>query len=184
MRARSHRIVHIDGGRLELANGAAFASPALAERLSAAGATAVAAAAVSAGGEVDERSAGLWRGERPDEAYFLDRFGAAAAEHLAAWIGARLRDAASGDALAALPGYSPGYRGWPLEEQRVLARCLDGALPMPADFEVLASGMTRPKNTLLAAFGLTAERAAAGAAWERHKCSWCSLAGCGFRRAR
>jgi len=185
VRARAHRIARIAGERIELGGGETLTSGRLAERLAGGGATGVVAAAVSAGDEVDDRSAGLWRDERPDEAYFLDRLGAAAAEHLAAWIGARLREAAAGVALAALPAYSPGYPGWALEEQRTLARCLegDGRPAPPGGFEVLASGMTRPRSTLLAAFGLTPRRAAAEAAWERHKCSWCSLAACGFRRA-
>ncbi len=177
--------VIIHGERIQLADDAELVSSVLARRLAGARATEIVAAAVSAGPEVDAASATLWEQDRPDAAYFLDRFGAAAAEHLAAWTGRQLRAAAERGGLAALPGYSPGHEGWPLEQQVTVAHCLTAGRGgiLPGRFEVLDSGMIRPKNSLIAVFGLTEHQEIAAEAWKRHKCSWCSLAGCAFRQA-
>ncbi|MDH3402797.1 MAG: hypothetical protein OES32_08435 [Acidobacteriota bacterium] len=178
-------VAAVTGGRVELADGALLASPLLARRLGAAGATALVAAAVSAGPEVDAASAEGWREQRPDEAYFLDRFGVAAVEHLAAWAARRLRSEARDLGLAALPGYSPGYPGWALEQQVVLGRCLTrgGEEELPGPLAVLASGATAPRSSLLAVFGLAPPGSAVAGAWERDRCRWCALARCAFRRA-
>jgi hypothetical protein len=182
--ARRLSIKAVAGERVELEDGSVLASPLLARRLANAGATALVAAAVSSGPEVEAGSAALWRGQRPDEAYFLDRFGVAVAEHLAAWTAAGLRSQAHEEGLATLPGYSPGFPGWPLMDQVVLAHCLDRGdrETLPGPLEVLASGAMAPASSLLAVFGLTSSERVAAETWERDKCSWCSLARCAFRR--
>lgn len=158
---------------------------ALARRLEEVEATNLVVAAVSAGGATDERVDELWRQQRPDEAYFLDRFAAAVVEHLAAWAGRHLRDLARRHGLGLLPGLSPGNEGWDLGQQTVAAGCLDGGgTAPPRSFEVLSSGMIRPRSSLLTIFGLTPRLDAAAAAWRQRPCSWCSLTSCGFRRVR
>jgi hypothetical protein len=180
-RARVLAVRALDRERIELDNGVALNSSALAARLRQGGSTELIVAMVSAGAEVDLRSATLWRHDRPDEAYFVDRLGAAAARRLAGWVGDHLRAEASRGDLDVLPGYSPGFDGWSLDDQKPLADCLGN--DEPGRFRVLDSGMIDPKNTLLAAFGVTELRAVAEDAWRRHPCSWCSLADCRVRTA-
>lgn len=183
------RVLAIDGttgAGIRFESGAVLTGQALGRRLGEAGATALVVAAVSAGTAVDERATALWRDQRPDEAYFLDRFAAAVVEHLASWAGRHLRSLAFGHGLGTLPGLSPGNEGWDLGQQTVAAQCLTagGAAPPPRSFEVLPSGMIRPKSSLLTVFGMTPRLDSAEAAWRRQSCSRCSLTSCGFRRVR
>ncbi len=184
--ANTVAIDQVAGAEIRLANGELLTSKVLAQRLEAAAANALVVAAVSAGSAVDEHSLAHWREGRPDEGYFLDRFAAAVVEHLAAWAGQHLRGLAVARGLGLLPSYSPGYQGWDLEQQARVARCLDagGSSPSPRSFEVLPSGMIRPKSSLLAVFGLTPQIEIGENAWRRQTCSWCSLTDCGFRRVR
>ncbi len=184
--ARPLVLGRIAGARVPLADGPTFTSRRLAERLGEIAADRLVAAVVTAGSEVDVASARLWREDRPDEAYFLDRFGAAVAVHLGAWTGEHLRALAAAGGLGLAPGYSPGYDGWPLGDQVELAGCLTRSRagdrdPLPGPLRVLDSGMIEPRSSLLAVFGVTADRAASERQWRRHKCSWCSLARCALR---
>ena len=86
-------------------------------------------AALTAGAEVEEEIARLWKEDRVDEAYFLDRFAAGVAEHLARSI-----------------GVSPGSQGWNIERQFELMKILGPGAPV----ELLPSGMLKPVNSLLA----------------------------------
>ena len=178
------RIRRIADSEVRLANGERFAAPALARRLARTEASALVVVAVSAGVAVDRRSRRLWLSRRPDEAYLLDRFAAAVVEHLAADAGSRLRRLARDRGLGLLPGIGPGHEGWDVGQQARVARCLTGVggAPPPRTFQVLASGMIRPKSSLLAVFGLTSRTDLADTAWRRRPCGWCSAAACGFRR--
>ncbi len=184
--ARAVAIERLDDPKIQLANGVLLAGEVLSRRLAEAEATALVAAAVSAGSAVDERSRQLWEAQRPDEGYFLDRFAAAVVEHLAAWASRHLRRLARDHGLALLPGVSPGHEGWDLDQQALVGRCLtaNGSAPPPRSFEVLATGMIRPKSSLLTVFGLTRRATRSETAWRRQPCSWCSLTSCGFRRVR
>ena len=110
-------------------------------------------AAITAGVEVEDEVARLWAEERVDEAYFLDRLGAAVVEHLALSLG---------------KPRSPGHKGFPIEEQFRLYSQLT-----PADIEILPSGMLSPKNSILAVYGPDAEDGSPCA-----DCDW----RCSFRR--
>lgn len=169
------RSVTLDGGE-------SFTSAVLARRLRRAGADALAVVMVSAGREVDEHSARLWRSERPDEAYFLNRFAAAAVEHLAAWTGERLRRELRRRGRGLLASYAPGRPGWTLEQMPRLGRWLEDGGARGSRFEILDSGMIWPASSLLAAFGASPDLDAADRSWRRGGCRWCALAGCGFRR--
>src|SRR5262249_59682757 len=87
---------------------------------------AVWARAVSAGREVAAEIARAWADDRPDEAYFLDRFAAAVAEALVR--------AASGDECRALSGrgetigepHSPGCSAFAIADQHRLMALLGG----------------------------------------------------------
>lgn len=180
------REVGVDGfGRteVELAGGVVLSSELLVRRLRRTEARALAVAAVSAGAETDGRVAELWRDQRPDEAFFLDRFGVAVAEHLAMACGEALRWSGGRSGLAALPGYSPGYEGWDLTQQADLHGLMVGNCgSLPGPLRVLASGMLEPKSSSLAIFGLTPRHDLAARAWSSNRCSRCSMTRCDFRR--
>ena len=178
-------IVEIAAARIDLAGGLVLSSPVLAGRLRAGEATALIAAVVTAGPEVDDRARDLWNEERPDESYLLERFGVAVAERLAVWTADELRHRVVENGRDLLPGYSPGYDGWPLEDQPALFSALagnEGRGPI-GELRVLDSGMLTPKSSLLAVFGVTSRPELAERLWNRHKCSWCSLESCGFRHS-
>ena len=83
-----------------------------------------------------------------------------------------------------MPGRRPASAGrWAGKEPTHLGATHLGGLEAapPVDFGVFDSGMMRPKNTLLAAFGVTRRLEIAEAAWNRNPCSWCSLADCRVR---
>ena len=86
-------------------------------------------AALTAGAEVEEEIARLWREDRVDEAYFLDRFAAGVVEYLARSI-----------------GISPGSDGWDVESQFDLMHIVGAEAPV----ELLPSGMLMPVHSMLA----------------------------------
>jgi hypothetical protein len=116
-----------------------------------------AVAAITAGSEVEQQVEKLWQSDRVDEAYFLDRLAAGVVERIASELGSHR---------------SPGYTGFPLEEQHALFAHLAALSP---EIEILPSGMLKPKNSLLGIFSLDA-----GAA--DNPCSSCGLPRCSFRR--
>ena len=184
------RLPITDLGAREIALGSedALSSRFLARRLRRAGADELIVALVSAGHEADERVAALWSDDRPDEAYFADRFAAAFAEHLAAWTGDRLRRSLRRRDRGLMASYGPGYTGWALDQMVPLGRCLMSGghnvhcVPFPHRFEILGSGMIRPIASMLAVFGVTPDLDAADRSWRRSGCRWCALADCDFRR--
>ncbi len=172
--------------KLTLQAGPTLTSERLAALLEAMHADRLVIALATSGEQVDAEAAERWRQDRPDEAFLLDRFGAAAAIRLGAWVGEHLRATANAADLGLGPGYSPGYDGWDLTDQVDLAACLGGpgsepTAALPGPLRVLPSGMIEPKSSLLAVFGLSSRRAAAERLWLRHPCSWCSMAGCTLR---
>lgn len=116
-----------------------------------------AVAAITAGSEVESEIAKLWESDRVDEAYFLDRLAAGIVERLAKELG---------------PHESPGYAGFPLEEQHALFAEL---APLAPEIEILPSGMLRPRNSLLGIFPLEGRESA-------NPCFRCGLPRCSFRR--
>lgn len=184
--AREVAIVGFDGDAVELAGGAVLSSEVLCRRLRQAEAESLTVAAVSSGPEIDERATALWQEDRPDEAFFLDRFGAAVAEYLAAACGDALRPTDGTARLAALPGYSPGYDGWELAQQVSVYELLTAsrAPSLPGPLAALESGMLAPKNSLLTVLGMTPRHDLARRAWSKTRCGWCSMPNCGFRHLR
>ncbi len=87
------------------------------------------AVAITAGAEVEVEVARLWKEDRVDEAYFLDRFAAGVVEHLVRAVGA-----------------SPGSKGWDVERHFELMKLLGPEAPV----ELLPSGMLKPVNSVLA----------------------------------
>ena len=167
---------------VEVEDGPLLSSPLLARRLRRAGAEALMVALVSAGHEADERAASLWAAERPDDAYFADRFATAVVEHLAVWTGDLLRRDLRRTGRGPTASYAPGYPGWDLDQMARVGRCLTGDEGESSRFEILPSGMIRPASSLLAVFGVTTDLEAADRSWHRSGCQWCALVDCDFRR--
>jgi len=166
-------------------DGTAFASRPLRDHLREAEARRALLAVVSAGHGCEAHARRLWGEEKPDEYFFLEVFGSAVVEHLVAAANGRICDLAERDGLIAVPHYSPGYAGWDVAEQnRLFDLITRGATqPFPEPMEVLASGMLRPKKSLLAVVGLTSRTPRALESARLVPCARCSFAPCRYRRA-
>jgi hypothetical protein len=179
--ARRFAVAGLDGEAVTLEGAAPLRGRALAERLSRGRAHALFTLAVTAGPEVDEESRRLWQAGCPDEAYFLDRFAAAAVERLVIWAMTWVCRLASAEGETVLPHLSPGCGDWELCEQvRVMALITGGDGSALAPLTMLSSGMLAPKSSLLAVFGVARDEVTATPA---DACRSCDLAPCAFRRA-
>jgi hypothetical protein len=166
-----------------LVDGVRFTSSALSGTLAAAGADRAFLVAVSAGPEIEEEAQARWRDGKPDEYFFLEIYGSAVVEHLVTATGARLCAWAAGERSAVLPHYSPGYPDWTIDEQSSLLEAIRRARPAAVPLEVLASGMLRPKKSLLAVFGVTRHVGRVRPLTDLSPCGNCSFGPCQFRRA-
>jgi hypothetical protein len=182
--ARVAQSVAAPTGRVVI-DGEAFASATLSDAMRQAGADGAALVAVSAGPELEAEAARAWRGDRPDEYFFLEVYGSAVVQRLTTLAGARLCAWADGQSLAVLPHHSPGYPSWDVSEQPRLAALLGrtGNAAMPAALEVLESGMLRPKKSQLAVFGLTSHLDRVERIADLVPCRRCCLTECDYRRA-
>lgn len=172
-------------GETLLLDGHEFRSTQLRDHLRATGALRAVLVAVSAGPEAEAEAARLWEDGRPDEYFFLEAYASAVVEQLIAAVNSRLCATAARDGLLATPHLSPGYTGWDVSGQGMLFERItrDGARPLPGPLEVMASGMPRPKKSLLAVVGLAASTDAARAAARAAPCERCAFAPCQYRRA-
>lgn len=166
-------------------DGAEFTCKRMQATLQQAGAHSVILVAVSAGPEAEAESHRLWEEGKPDEYFFLEMFGSAVVEHLAASTGARLCEWAEQREMAVLPHYSPGYPEWDVAEQPRLLELMKRTQrqPFPSAVEVFETGMLRPKKTLLAVFGLTHHTERLSRLAGLVPCENCSFGPCQFRRA-
>jgi hypothetical protein len=175
---------------LEIANaalriaGAVFSSKRLCEQLREAQAHAAMVVAVSAGKESEEKARQLWQEEKPDEYFFLEVYGSAVVEHLITTTGARFCAWAEQHGLAILPHYSPGYPGWNVSEQNQLLELLrrKSGGDFPGEIHALDTGMLKPKKSLLAVFGITAQVDKVRKLTELIPCESCSMKSCQYRR--
>ena len=174
---------------VSLDTGAVLSGAALADRLRTGEAHAVVALAASAGREVAEETKHLWAADRPDEAFFLDRFAVAVTERLVFWAAASLCRESEPAGETLLPHLSPGCGHWDLADQHRLMTLLTGhvaddSAPMVAvplgPLRLLPSGALDPQHSLLAAFGVTKR---AFAVTPEGFCRSCDLDPCAFRRA-
>lgn len=169
-----------------LANGSELRSPELAEGLRATRGHAVVVLAVSAGREVAAEVGRLWAAERPDEAYFLDRFAAAVAEALVRWASGAVCREASGSGETLLPPQAPGCGRFEIGDQQRLMHLLealaaaDGRLAL-GPLELLSTGALDPSHSLLAALGVTRQGPALPTPDDL--CRACDLDTCAYRRA-
>jgi hypothetical protein len=178
-RARRHAIEELGPDRVRLAGGREFASAAFARHLGRWNAHAMVGMAITAGAEVDEAAAVMWREGRPDEGYFLERFAVAVVERLVfrATLGACQVARDTDETLT--PHLSPGCGAWELEHQHRLWETIfpNGEL---GPIRLLESGALSPKNSILAAAGVTREPVAPS---PLDACRSCRLERCRFRRA-
>jgi len=84
----------------------------------------------------------------------------------------------------ALPHYSPGYSGWDVADQNKLWSLIrpQNGHSLPGELHVMDTGMLRPKKSLLAVIGVTANVAQARRFARLVPCENCSLPGCPYRR--
>lgn len=168
-----------------LSDGSELSSRRLAEGLHATRGHAVLVLAVSAGREVAAEVSRAWAEDRPDEAYFLDRFATGVTEALVLQAsGAECRTASeAGETL--LPPHSPGCGDFEIGDQHRLMALLGGApngeRVALGPLELLPSGALDPPHSLLAVLGVTRE--AIAAMTPEALCRGCELDPCAFRRA-
>ncbi len=175
---------------LDISNGtlrigaAEFSSKRLCEQLREAQAQAAVVVAVSAGKECEEKARQLWQEEKPDEYFFLEVYGSAVVEHLITTTGARFCAWAEQQGMAILPHQSPGYLGWNVSDQSRLLELLrrKSGDDFPGEIQVMDTGMLRPKKSLLAVFGITAQVDEVRKLTELIPCESCSMKSCQYRR--
>jgi hypothetical protein len=181
--ARQAGALELAGGQISI-NGAAFSSLPLHDQFDMAQAHTALLLAVSAGPQCEEQARAFWLEGKPDEYFFMEIFGSAVVEHLVTVANGRLCAWADRQGLAALPHYSPGYSGWDVSDQARLWDLIRGAGDdFPGELDVLASGMLRPKKSLLAIIGLTRHLDRARSFAKLVPCENCSLPRCQYRRA-
>ncbi|MCM2257557.1 MAG: hypothetical protein NDJ94_18125 [Vicinamibacteria bacterium] len=181
--ARVGEIARVSDDGVDLHGGGVLPGAELAGRLRGASATRVTAVLASAGPEVDAASAEAWADDRPDDGFFLERFGVAVAEELLrASVVALCRQAeARGETL--LPHLSPGCGGWELEAQGPLWGLLSAGAASLGPVTLHASGQLAPKASLLAVVGVATRTGSAASVSPRDACRGCDLQPCAFRRA-
>lgn len=186
--ARRVEVRGIGVGSVTLATGDVLTSEGLAERLGSGDAHALVALAASAGREVAEEAARLWKDDRPDESYFLDRFAAAVAECVVQRASAILCASVLPQGEWLLEHLSPGCGHWDIGDQHRLMALLTGDAPaQPAGavgvslgpVTLLPSGALQPQHSVLAALGVSRRPVPGRTAIP---CRSCDLDPCSFRR--
>lgn len=177
--ARRHDIEAFEEGAVLLPGGHRLAGQALLAHLKRHKAHGVVGLAVSAGPEVDAACEEMWRDDRPDESYFLERFAVAVVERLifAVTLGSCQVAESAGETLT--PHLSPGCGEWELSQQHTLWAAIFPAGEL-GPIRLLDSGGLAPKNSILAAAGVT--RAAVSSS-PLDACRSCRLERCRYRRA-
>ncbi len=139
--------------------------------------------AVGAGPEAEQEAQIQWKNECPDNYFFMESYASAVVEALIAEASGQLCAWADAKEMAALPHYSPGYKGWELKDQKIIYDIITAKNPsISQEIELLSSGMLRPKKSQLAVFGLTRDLSRAKNLQELVPCTYCSLLKCQFRR--
>jgi hypothetical protein len=179
--ARRVEVAALDEGRVRLATGQSFSSPALAERLRAADAHAVVAVAATAGPEAEAEYRRHWNEGRPDEGFFVERFAVGITEQLVRYASVWACRTGESSGETALFHASPGCGSWPLEEQARLMSVLAGdGQSRAGPVRMWPTGALSPAQSVLALVALTRKHVAPTPA---DGCRACDLNPCSFRRA-
>jgi hypothetical protein len=180
--ARRVAVQRIDRDAVRLETGAIFHGGGVSRRLEQGAVHALVAVALTAGEAVEQEAKRLWADDKPDESYFLDRFGAAVAEELLRWASAWICRDAESRGETVLFHLSPGCGGWPFEEQpTVMGLLADAGARNVGPVTMLESGGLVPSHSLLAVLALTKDVVAPTSASDA--CRGCDLTRCAFRRA-
>jgi hypothetical protein len=114
-------------------------------------------------------------------AVILDAIGSTAVEVLQREVGKRLCTRYEPDGLHVTRHYSPGYTGWPLDDQRALFACWQAtgaALPV----RINESAMMIPRKSLSSIWGITDQPLDDERSADRIACGSCDMHECDFRR--
>jgi len=181
--ARQTNDIELTNDRLKL-SGSEFSSLQLHDQFASANANTAVIVAVGAGKECEERARELWQDGKPDEYFFLEMFGSSVVENLIAIANGRICGWADANGMVALPHYSPGYSGWDVSDQVKLWGLFrpQNGQSLPGELHVMDTGMLRPKKSLLAVIGITADAERARRFAKLIPCEDCSLAACQYRR--
>ena len=175
------------GGAEVVLDGTTLRGPALARRIQRSGACIGVVVGVSLGAEVDLRIEQLWAEDRPDLAFFLDAYASLAVGRLMQRTAREVADRKRPHGLTVLPHTSPGYDGWPLEDQAALFGLLERgtpeleAPPMDGHLRLLDSGMLAPRKSLLGLLPVTADLGPLALDVLRTSCRSCSMPACAHR---
>ena len=164
-----------------LRNGPTLESAKRAHDLTETGCDALYILAVSSGDAVDTEIATRWTENRPDEAFTLNAFAAAATEALVTTEGARLCALSEEGGRTLLPHFSPGYDGWEIQQQLLLLSTLKEHVP-ELPLQALESGQVLPQKSLITVFGATRHKDRISPA--QVPCTRCSLPDCHLRREK
>jgi hypothetical protein len=184
--ARRVSIRSCEARAVQLEDGTELRSAVLSDRLNHGAGHGLFALAATAGREVAEEVSHRWATDRPDEAYFLDRFAVAVTERLVFWASGQLCRASEPSGETLLPHLSPGCGHWDLADQhRVMAlltgkAASDQAAVRLGPIELLPSGALHPQHSVLAVLGVTQQRVSTT---PEDLCRACDLSPCAFRRA-
>ena len=129
------------------------------------------------GDALEERSRRLFESRDFPLAVMLDSVGSAAVECLAEWANDSLCQVAIPERLKVTNRISPGYAGWPVEEQRLLFQLCPGAL---AGVSLNDSCLMIPLKSISFLVGIGAE---ARVDHYFAQCRRCWMADCAYRRA-
>lgn len=129
------------------------------------------------GDALEERSRRLFESRDLPLAVMLDSVGSAAVECLAEWANDYLCQVAIAEGLKVTNRVSPGYAGWPVEEQRLLFRLCPGAL---AGVGLNDSCLMIPLKSISFLVGIGPE---ARVDHYFAQCRRCWMASCAYRRA-
>ena len=175
--------VELTNDRLKLSE-TEFSSQQLHDQFASANASTAVMVAVSAGTECEEHTRELWQESKPDEYFFLEMFGSAVVENLITLASGKICAWADANGMVALPHYSPGYSGWDVSDQIILWEIIRSQTghALPGALHVMDTGMLRPKKSLLAVVGITADVERARQFAKLVPCENCALPACQYRR--
>jgi hypothetical protein len=165
---------------VEIDDGVQFDSATLAQRLTAGEAQSLILLAASAGSEVADEVSKCWSEERPDEAFFLDRFAVAITEQLIQSSAIALCRQAETQQTTLLPHLSPGCGNWNIEDQHKLMDLLAPGKKEIGPIHMMETGALHPQYSVIAAMGVTRRKFASS---PKDICRSCDLNPCTYRRA-
>lgn len=109
--------------------------------------------ASTAGDQADIKCKELWDEDITDQSFFLDAYTASFAEALVSFSAQAIKDWAAKKGLQTLSRYSPGYPGWPLEEQQKLMQ-LTKNQHISTPIQINESSILSPQKSQISVLGL------------------------------